>query len=111
MNAGKLRDRLTVYGSHRVQNDRGETDFVFGCLDNIPAMVTPTSGTAAGLPGDVERAEITHKIICRAGALPDLATDMYFLCRGRRLNVVYWLPIYSRPGWMEIYCKAVVERG
>ena len=54
--------------------------------------------------GDAERAEITHRVVCRSASLPDLCREMYFVIRGQRLDVSYWLPIYNRRGWVEIYC-------
>ena len=40
----------------------------------------------------------------REASLPDICREMYFVVRGLRLDVSYWLPIYSRRGWMEIFC-------
>lgn len=52
------------------------------------------------------RAELTHRVVVREASLPDICREMYFVVRGLRLDVSYWLPIYSRRGWMEIFCTA-----
>ena len=43
-------------------------------------------------------------MVCRSASLPELCREMYFIIRGQRLDVSYWLPIYNRRGWVEIYC-------
>ena len=56
--------------------------------------------------GGATRAELTHRVVVREASLPDICREMYFVVRGLRLDVSYWLPIYSRRGWMEIFCTA-----
>lgn len=107
--AGDLRDRLTVYQSVSHVEENGETDYIFSEIKKIWAHVVPTSGGTAQLQGNVEYATITHKITVRESALPDLTTDTYFICHGQRLDVLYWMPIYNRAGWTEIYCRMVME--
>ena len=85
--AAKRRDRLLL---HQGQDHLGGGN--------------PTSGRTETLTGDAERAEITHRVVCRSASLPELGREMYFIIRGQRLDVSYWLPIYNRRGWVEIYC-------
>ena len=106
--AGDLRDKVAVYQSVPVETETGETDYIFSEVKKIWANVVPTSGRTENLRGDVERAAVTHKVTIRGSALK-LTTDTYFICRGQRLDVLYWYPVYNRAGWLEVFCKLVIE--
>lgn len=99
-----LRDRAEVWLAAPVEQPNGETDYCYTKTRTIWAAVNPTSGRTETLTGDAERAEITHRVVCRSASLPELCLEMYFIIRGQRLDVSYWLPIYNRRGWVEIYC-------
>ena len=96
--------RAEVWLAAPVEQPNGETDYCYTKVRTIWAAVNPTSGRTETLTGDAERAEITHRVVCRSASLPDLCREMYFVIRGQRLDVSYWLPIYNRRGWVEIYC-------
>ena len=100
-----LRDRAEVWCAEPVERENGETDYEYSRVRTIWAAVTPTGGRTVTLPGDAGRAEITHRVVCRAASLPELRREMYFVIRGARLDVSYWLPIYNRRGWVEIFCE------
>lgn len=104
-----LKDVISVFKSTTKENDLGETDFIHEEIKQIHASITPSSGSVQAVAGDMERASITHKVIVRSAALPDISTDMYFICRGQKLSVQYWYPIYKRRGFMEIFCALEVE--
>lgn len=105
--AGELRERMAVWKAGPVTDPCGETDYQYSELRTIWAHVTPTSGRTAELPGEAERAEVTHKVTIRAGSLPEICREMYFVVRGQRLDVLYWYPVYNRRGWLEIFCRMV----
>ena len=73
------------------------------------AEIVPTSGRTAPLEGAVERAEITHRVRLRISACPVIERGMYFTFRRQRYDVLYGYPIYNRRGWLELYCRLVVE--
>lgn len=108
MNAGDLRDKVDCYQSVKTKNKMGEHEESFVLIRSFWAKITPSAGRREEI-GISERANITHRVICRESAMPDITTDTYFVNRGQRLDVEYWYPIYNRKGWMEIYCKAVIE--
>lgn len=101
-----LRDRAEVWKASAVRQDNGETAWEYAKLRTIWAAVTPSGGRTESLAGDAERAEITHRVVVREHSLPEICREMYFVVRGLRLDVSYWLPIYNRRGWLEIYCTA-----
>ena len=96
MSCGKLRQRIDVYQMCETTQGR-ETDF-------IPQK----TGT---IPGESIQAEVTHRVTIRAKAIPELSPEMWLVCEGLRLDVLYFYPIYNRPGWTEIFCKAVLDHG
>lgn len=104
-----LKDVISVFKSTTKENDLSETDFIHEEIKQIHASVTPSSGSVQPIAGDMERANITHKVIVRSAALRDISTDMFFICRGQKLSVQYWYPIYKRRGFMEIFCTLEVE--
>lgn len=101
-----LRDRAEVWRAAAHEQDNGETVYEYAYQRTVWAAVTPTSGRAESLEGGATRAELTHRVVVREASLPDICREMYFVVRGLRLDVSYWLPIYSRRGWMEIFCTA-----
>lgn len=105
--AGDLRDRLEVWKAEPVTDESKETDYAYKPLRTIWGNVVPSSGRTAELPGEVERAEITHKVTIREASLPEICREMYFVVRGQELDVLYWYPIYNRRGWLEIFCRMV----
>ena len=109
--AGELRECVKVYSRIETENELGETDYVYTYFKTVHAKVTPISGRSASFPGDVQRAEVTHRVVIRDSAIPNLSIDQYFICRGQRLDVQYWYPIYSQRGWTEIFCSMVIEDG
>lgn len=108
---GELRDLIDVYARVKRVAASGEAGYAVRPIRRVWANVVPVSGRAAELPGEAERVEVTHRVIIRAASIPNLATDMVFVCRGLKLSVVYFYPLYKYRGWTEIYCRMVVEDG
>ncbi len=109
MSASNLRCRIEFYHRSPVENTLGEKTYEYIPLCSAWANLTPQSGKIASLEGNVERAEITHKATIRASVLPQVPADIYFLFRGQRYDVLYAYPIYNRAGWLELFCRLVVE--
>ena len=77
-----LRDRAEVWLAAPVEQPNGETDYCYTKARTIWAVVNPTSGRTETLTGDAERAEITHRVVCRSASLPELCREMYFVVSG-----------------------------
>ena len=75
----------------------------------VGRVLGPRAGRTAPLEGAVERAEITHRVRLRISACPVIERGMYFTFRRQRYDVLYGYPIYNRRGWLELYCRLVVE--
>lgn len=63
-----LRDRAEVWLATPTEQPNGETDYCYTKVKTIWAAVNPTSGRTETLTGDAERAEITHRVVCRSCA-------------------------------------------
>lgn len=105
---GDLKERIEVWQSKPVKNHMGETidDKVY--VRSIWAQVTPSNGKREDI-GLMQRAQITHRVVCRDFVMPDIKTDTFFIVRGQKLEVQYWYPVFARRGFMEIYCSEVIE--
>lgn len=100
-----LRERIEVWKAAPETEENNETDYVPHKLRTIWAYVTPSSGRTATLPGETERAEITHRVMLRTSSLPEICREMYFIVHAQKLDVLYWYPVYNRRGWLEIFCR------
>lgn len=107
--ASGLRAKITIYRQKKGENELKETTYDYQPERTVWAEIVPTSGRTAPLEGDVERAEITHRVRLRASACPVIERGMYFTFRGQRYDILYGYPIYNRRGWLELYCRLVVE--
>lgn len=107
--ASDLRTRISIYRSVKKTNELGETTYD-AQLDRIVwANIVPASGRTAPLAGNMEQAEITHKVTVRSTSCPTIDRGMYFVFRGQQYDILYGYPIYNRAGWLELFCRLVVE--
>ena len=73
------------------------------------AQIVPTSGRGAPQAGEVEPMEVTHRVVVRSSALPELRNGLRFTFRGQWYEVLYGYPIYNRTGWLELFVRLVVD--
>ena len=57
---------------------------------------------------ELEEKTFTYQPV-RISACPVIERGMYFTFRRQRYDVLYGYPIYNRRGWLELYCRLVVE--
>ena len=101
--AGDLRCRIQLYELEEVRNVLGEPG------RRVWAQIVPTSGRSAPLAGEVEPMEVTHRVVVRSSALPELRNGLRFTFRGQWYEVLYGYPIYNRTGWLELFVRLVVD--
>lgn len=107
--ASDLRCRIQLYRMVPGKNALNETVPDYQPDRAVWANIVPASGRTGTLEGDVERIEVTHKVTLRAGNLPEIQNGMRFTFRGQWYEVLYGYPIYNRAGWLELFCRLVVE--
>lgn len=106
--AGDLRCRIQLYELEEVRNVLGERTMEYRPGRKVWAQIVPTSGRSA-LAGEVEPMEVTHRVVVRSSALPELRNGLRFTFRGQWYEVLYGYPIYNRTGWLELFARLVVD--
>ncbi|WP_066452674.1 phage head closure protein [Anaerotruncus rubiinfantis] len=107
--ASRLNCRVDLYGKKEAKNNLEEKTYDYVKIKTLWAEVRPVSGSQYPISGGMLYAEITHKITIRAESATELTNDMYFLFRGQRYDVKYFMPNYRQRDRVEIYCRLVVE--
>lgn len=107
--AGKLNNRIDVYGKLSYENELGETDFFYGKIKPVWAEITPISGSIKNGEANTTYTDTSHKFVIRSNAINDLSNDMYFIFKGQRYDIKYFNPNYKYRDRIEIMCSLVVE--
>lgn len=111
ISAGDLRSRVTVMRRVPGKNALGEDTYDYEPDRKVWARIVPTTGRRESLEGDVERAEVTHRITVRRASIPNLTTDLRMRYRGQVYEVQYFYPNYRDSGFLDLYVKLVIEDG
>ena len=109
MKIAGLSNRIDVYGKVEKENELGEKDYTYDKIKTIWANILPTTGSTRDATGEVVRTEMKYKITIRSDSLKELTNDMYFIYRGQRYDIDYYIPNFKYRDSMEIYCSLVVE--
>lgn len=105
----RLNCRVALYSRQETKNELGELDFNYTEFKKLWAEIKPQGGDEKAGQGNTVVAEISHKFVIRANAIPGLANDMYFLFKGQRYDILYFNPNYKHRDSVEVFCKLVVE--
>lgn len=105
----RLRRRVDVFSKAECKTEFGELTYKYDKTSTVWAEITPTSGRENSLDGNSIQASITHKITVRNGAIKKPRNDMYFMFKGQRYEVMYFMPHYRRNDLIEFYCKLIIE--
>ena len=111
ISAGDLRSRVTVMRRVPGKNALGEDTYDYEPDRKVWARIVPTTGRRESLEGDVERAEITHRVTVRRASIPELRTDLRLRYRGQDYEVRYFYPNYRDGGFVDLFVRLVVEDG
>lgn len=105
----RLRHRVDVFSKSESKTEFGELTYLYERTQTVWAEITPTSGRENTIPGKSIQESITHKITVRNGAIKKPRNDMYFVFKGQRYEVMYFMPHYRRNDLIEFYCKLIIE--
>lgn len=111
ISAGDLRSRVTVMRRVQKENALGEDTYDYEPDRKVWARIVPTSGRREFLEGDMERAEITHRVTVRRSSIPELQTDLRLRFREQDYDVQYFYPNYRDGGFVDLFVRLVVEDG
>lgn len=105
----RLRHRIDVYSKTQAKTEFGEITYDYHKTQTIWAEILPTSGKIEDIDGQSIRADVTHKITVRNGAIKEPRNDMYFVFKGQKYEVLYFMPHYRRNDLIEFYTKLIIE--
>ena len=111
VSAGELRNRVEVLRRTGRINPLGEQTYDYVTERGVWAKIVPTAGRCETVEGDMERAEVTHRISVRRASIPNLTTDLRRRFRGQVYEVQYFYPNYRDSGFLDLYVKLVIEDG
>ena len=99
MNAGKLREHVTIETPTRSNDGAGGTDVTWAALANVRAEVTSRSGAEAVLG---EKLEARQRYTITMRYRDDVTTDMRAIWRGETLNIRAVRDPDGRRQWLEL---------
>lgn len=105
----RLKHRVEVYTKYEDKTEFNEITYLYRRNSYIWAEITPTSGKENTIPGDVIQASVTHKITARINAIKEPRNDMYFMYKGQKYEIQYFMSHYRRNDLIEFYCKLIIE--
>ena len=111
VSAGDLRNRVEVLRRTGRINPRGEQTYDYEAERRVWAKIVPTAGRGENVEGDMERAEVTHRITVRRASIPNLTTDLRLRFREQVYEVQYFYPNYRDSGFLDLYARLVIEDG
>lgn len=106
-----LRNRVEIYEKKAGTNELGETTYSYSLVQKVWAEILPTraGNKEESLKGEVLRTRTTHKITVRQKAINRPMNDMYFMYKGQKYEVMYFMPNYKSNDYIEFYCKLITE--
>ncbi len=107
--SNRLNNRIDVYSKVEFENVLLEKDYKYEKSSSIWAEITPMSGTEKTGQANTKYADISHKIVIRDKAIPNLSNDMYFMFKGQRYDIKSFYPNFKFRDSIEIFCSLVVE--
>lgn len=116
-NLERLRQRVDVYAKVEGKTDFGELTYNYEKIKTVWAEVLATGGTEENIwgtyaseeAGSATRSTVTHKITVRKNAITNPRVDMYFMFRGQKYKVRYFLPQFRKDDLIEFYCELRIE--
>lgn len=108
---GILRNRVEVLRRTGRINPLGEQTYDYEAERGCGPKSCPRPGGARPVEGDMERAEVTHRITVRRASIPNLTTDLRLRFREQVYEVQYFYPNYRDSGFLDLYARLVIEDG
>lgn len=105
----RLRHRIDVFSKVESKTEFGELTYDYEKVSSVWAEILPNTGKENTIKGDSIQVTVTHKITVRKEAIKEPQNDMYFMFRGQKYEVMYFMPHYSRNDLTEFYCKLIIE--
>ena len=111
VSAGELRNRVQVLRRVERTNPLGERTYDYEAERRVWAKIVPTTGRSETVEGDMDRAEVTHRITVRRASIPNLTADLRLRYRGQVYEVQYFYPNYRDSGFVDLFARLVIDDG
>ncbi len=107
----RLRNRLDIFGKTEKENEFGELTFSYEKIKSVWGEIVPlkSGNMEEKVTGEALRSKTSHKVTIRKGAIKNITPDMYFMFKGQKYEIMYFMPHYQKNDIVEIYCKLVIE--
>jgi len=105
----RLKNRIDIYAKRENKTEFGELTYNYEKTASVWAEITPKTGKENTLDGNSIQVSVTHKVTVRNGSIKEPRNDMYFVFKGQRYEVLYFMPHYRHNDLIEFYCKLIIE--
>ena len=105
----RLNHRIDVYRRIESETEFGELTYGYKKILSVWAEIVPKTGRENNIEGESVQVSVTHKITVRNKAIKEPRNDMYFIFKGQRYEVLYFMPHYKSNDLIEFYCKLIIE--
>lgn len=105
----RLKHRLDLYAKTKIKNRLNEQEYSYSFVKTVFGEVLINSRTTEDGELNTEYAKITHKIRVRTKSITNLDNTMYFIFKGQRYNVLYFVPDYKNNEFIEIFTELIIE--
>jgi len=108
MSAGRLRRRVTIQRSVRVDDGYGGSQVVWEDVGKVWAAVEPLRGSERYAAQQVKN-DLSHRVLMRYR--PGITPQMRLVLNDRVLNIEAAINVEERNRWLELLCREVVADG
>lgn len=102
--SNRLNCRIDVYGEIKIENELGEVDFSYEKIKSIWCEIKAVSGSVKAVTGEVLKTDMKYKITIRNNSIKELKNDMYFIYKGQKYSIDYFIPNFKYKDSIEVYC-------
>ncbi len=107
INPGKFDKRVEIWGKVKGINTLNQTTYEPDKLRSVWAQIIPQTGRLMNQPADTVLSNVTHKIIIRYSAYPELSPEMWLVYRGKRFDIDFILNPYENDETLEVFVRQV----
>jgi len=99
---------IEIWGKKKETNSLNQTVYTDKVIKTVWASIVPQTGRVLTAPADTILSNITHKIIMRYSAMPDIQNEMWFKYKDKRFDIEFILNPYESNTYFEIFVRQVI---
>lgn len=105
----KYSNRLEVWGNVAFENELAEKDYKPEKIKSIWCEIIPITGYTQNKEGGQDNSVTKFKIKVRDKAIINLSKDMFFMFKGQKYDIDYFIPNFKTRNEIEIFCTLEVR--